>query len=277
VVEDFKVGLFKTLELLRDYLDQIVVGGGWVLLIYYHYLISNKRMNPVRTSEIDLMVPNRVRIAGSKTINQLLSDAGLEAKSKSIETPFTVYEGIIDGYAIEVEFLSPQRGPKEETVKRVQDDLNAQALRFISISLENNIEVEIDDYPVYPDEGILTLRIPTPGAYLFHKGLVFIRRQPEQKKAKDLYYIFDILARCPELKDQIIVDTQMLRSKGKVYQKWFKIYIRNLQEYFAHRDSEGPRLVVSQRPPDVFSDLDDEQFSLFGLEVFRVFIEDISS
>lgn len=40
--EYFKTGLFRTLWIIRDYLPEVVVGGGWVLLIYYHYVLGDK-------------------------------------------------------------------------------------------------------------------------------------------------------------------------------------------------------------------------------------------
>ena len=41
-MDDFKKGLFKTLTILEDYIQDIVIAGGWAPLIYYHYLLSDK-------------------------------------------------------------------------------------------------------------------------------------------------------------------------------------------------------------------------------------------
>ena len=54
--EDFKAGFLKTLWILRDYLSVIVIGGGWVPLLYYHYLLADKSREPMRTRDIDLLV-----------------------------------------------------------------------------------------------------------------------------------------------------------------------------------------------------------------------------
>jgi|GEM_PF-3907697 hypothetical protein len=40
--EDFKAVFLKTLWILRDYLSVIVVGGGWVPLLYNHYPVADK-------------------------------------------------------------------------------------------------------------------------------------------------------------------------------------------------------------------------------------------
>jgi len=54
--EDFKAGFLKTLWIIRDYLSEIVIGGGWVPLIYYHYLLADKSKEPIRTRDIDFTV-----------------------------------------------------------------------------------------------------------------------------------------------------------------------------------------------------------------------------
>ena len=56
------------------------------------------------------------------------------------------------------------------------------------------MNVEIDDFYVGGEPRYLEVLVPTPAAFIFNKGLVFRRRNNHLKKAKDLYYIFDILA-----------------------------------------------------------------------------------
>jgi len=58
--EDFKIGFLKTLGLLKPYLSEVVIGGGWVPLIYYHYLLGKMEVEPIRTKDIDLFVPESV-------------------------------------------------------------------------------------------------------------------------------------------------------------------------------------------------------------------------
>ncbi len=62
--EDFKAGFLKTLWILREYLSVIVVGGGWVPLLYYHYLVADKSREPIRTRDIDLLVDTHVPVLG---------------------------------------------------------------------------------------------------------------------------------------------------------------------------------------------------------------------
>jgi hypothetical protein len=111
------------------------------------------------------------------------------------------------------------------------------------------------------------VRVPSPAAYIFHKGLIFERRKEKQKKAKDLYYIFDILANCPELKEQI---TQGLNIFEKEYSSWFSNFVRNLEKNFSDHAAGGILMISSQRPPSAFPKLTEEQFREYVLGIFQV-------
>jgi len=272
-MDSFKRGLFKTLIILEDYLPDIVIAGGWVPLIYYHYLLSDKEKEPLMTKDIDLVVPEKLKERG-KTIDEVLKESGFRPVFKSHDTPPVVsYEGNIEGYEIEIEFLTHQRGPKEERVIKVQKGLHAQALRFISLLIENTLLVKIDDFPLVNDE-VLKVKVPTPGAFIFHKGLIFTRRRRNFKKAKDLYYIFDILANCEELHKQIIDE---FREFKNAYFSWFKNFLRNLKRYFLSEATEGVYLVKNQRPEGAFLRLNDEQFQQYVLGIFQEFIEELDA
>ena len=87
------------------------------------------------------------------------------------------------------------------------------------------------------------------------KGLIFERRKDRQKRAKDLYYIFDILANCPELKEQII---EGLHGFERDYPSWFSRFIRNLQNNFSDLTASGILMISSQRPAGAFPKLTNE-------------------
>ena len=119
--EDFKAGFLKTLWILRDYLSVIVIGGGWAPLLYYHYLLADKSREPIRTRDIDLLVDIQVPLVGDKSVDRLLLEAGLKPTFKSSDTPPVIhYEGIIDGEEVEIEFLTDQRGARDDVVIEVQ-------------------------------------------------------------------------------------------------------------------------------------------------------------
>ena len=49
--EDFTRGFFNTLVILRNYLSEIVIGGGWAPFLYYRYLVGDRNHFPVLTLE----------------------------------------------------------------------------------------------------------------------------------------------------------------------------------------------------------------------------------
>jgi predicted nucleotidyltransferase len=271
MIDSFSIGFLKTLWILRDYLDEIIVGGGWAPFLYYRYLLQNRDYEPVRTRDIDFMVKKEVPIVGNKTVDQLLIEAGFEAKFRSLDTPPLIhYEGIIEDVEVEIEFLTDQEGSNSEIVLKVQKDLHAEALRFISIIVDNVIEVTVDEPLVIRDPQSLKVKVPTPAAYIFHKGLIFTRRNSAVKKAKDLYYIFDILTGCSDLRSKIIGDFEKF---AKTYSSWFNTFLRNLTDFFETTDSEGILLVSDQRPTTAFTDLDKSQFKQYVYGTFREVIQ----
>ena len=151
-------------------------------MIYYHYVLGEKDREPIRTRDIDILIKEKVPIRGGKTLDQLLTEAGLTSKLTGLgERPARHYEGEIDGVEVEIEFLTHQRGPKGDEIITVQENLTAQALRFTAISIENTMEAVIDDFRVGSEPQPLKIRIPTPWAFIFHKGLIFTRRLDKPK------------------------------------------------------------------------------------------------
>ena len=154
MIDNFSIGFLRTLWILRDYLHEIIVGGGWAPFLYYRYILQNRVYEPVRTRDIDFMVKKEVPVIGNKTVDQLLIGAGFETKFKSRDNPALIhYEGIIEDVEVEIEFLTDQMGSNSEIVLKVQKDLHAEALRFISIIVDNVILsscVKIEEYAVKP-------------------------------------------------------------------------------------------------------------------------------
>lgn len=275
---DFKRGFFRTLEILSDYLNDIVIAGGWAPFIYYHYLLNKKEIEPLRTKDIDIVVPEKLAKRKNRSVDEVLIEAGFESKYKSRHTPPVVsYEGNIEGIDVEIEFITHLRGSGRDHVIKVQENLHAQALRYMIILIDNSIKVGIDELKM-ENGGILKVRVPSPGAFIFQKGLIFVRRTRPEKSAKDLYYIFDILSNCQELselRENIIEDIQ--KFKRKYHSRWLSRFVSNFKRYFSDASSRGVSLVLSQRPEGAFPDMNEEQFKQYVLSIFKEFISQIES
>ncbi len=268
-------GLYKTLNILGDYLPEIVVGGGWAPFLYYRYLFRNRRYKPVFTRDIDFLVKPKLPIIGIKTVDRLLVEAGLKAEFKSRDNPPIIhYEGTIEGIDVEIEFLTDQTGSKPDAVLKVQEGLHAEALRYVSLLIENTLVLTIDDTDLMDDPVPLAVKVPTPAAYIFQKGLILKRRREYQKRAKDLYYIFDILAGSREIQHELVLEFSEFRRK---HAKWHHSFMANLGELFDGPESEGVLLVTEQRPTDAYVGLDEIQFQHYAFGIVEKFIKAIKS
>lgn len=276
MTEDFTRGLFRTLEVLKPYLQQIVIGGGWAPFLYYNYLSKTSEHTPIFTRDIDFMVGHQVPIVGNQTIDEILTkDAKLTSGFKSLDNPAVIhYEGTIDGVEVEIEFLTDQTGSQDAKVLVVQKGLHAEALRYISIVIENTLQLQIDKLESVQLEEPLIVKVPKPAAYIFQKGLSFPARRDKQKASKDLYYIFDILTGIPEELSLVSHDFGVLIEK---HPAWFKQFLSNLNTQFKNADAEGPVRIVNERPADAFPDLDDDQLRYFAHGTMEQFIQNMRS
>ena len=274
MMDDFARCLLKTLAVLRPYLPQIVIGGGWAPFLYYRYLAKNRKHTPVLTRDIDFMVGHRVPIVGPQTIDEILTkEAKLTTVFKNLDNPAVIhYEGTIDGVEVEIEFLSDQTGSQEERVLVVQKGLHAEALRYVSIIVENTLLLEIDNAESARGDGPLIVQVPKPAAYIFQKGLSFPARRDRQKASKDLYYIFDILA---QISDEYIFEGGDFEVLSGKHPAWFNQFISNLSSQFESADAEGPERIVEQRPADALPDLGDDQLRHFAHGTMMQFIQKI--
>ncbi len=272
MTEDFKRVFFETLKLLREYLPYIIVGGGWAPPIYYHYVLKNKSIKPIRTKDIDLMVRRGLPVMKSGSVEKILREAGFkELIGGHGHSAAVKYISSIEGQDVEIEFITDRRGAREEKVVTVQKGLRAQALRFVSIALENVLGVEIDDWTVEGEKRPLLINVPSPAAFLFQKGLVFPRRSRRLKKEKDLYSIFEILVHCEEIRDQILSDFSRLRSEYP----WYAEFENNLHSHFESADAKGVVMVRNQRPPGAFPGLMENQFRQYVHGIVRRFLVDL--
>ena len=149
----------------------------------------------------------------------------------------------------------------------VQKGLHAEALRFISIVVDNTVDVSIDEPILHlKDRPAFQVKVPAPAAYIFHKGLIFKRRRHPEKSAKDLYYMFDILLGYQHMESEIVACFKDLKER---YPVWFRQFINNLLNYFEDLGSDGVLWVADQRQETTLPDLDDQQFKQFVFVTFK--------
>jgi len=265
IADQFFPGLVGVLTILEPFLADVVLVGGWVP--YLMSLQKRDRMSgsPLMTRDIDIAVPRRLA-AGGDVMDRLLREAGLRHEYRSADNPPVIsFVGTLGGCEVEIEFLTEEPGGREQVLD-VGGGLRVQSLHYTNILLDNTVPIPIE----IPGGCALSVRVPTPAAFVFNKSLTFVQRKTPLKKAKDLYYLFGVLESwsdsLPELADGLL-DLRM-----RYPARWFRRLVANLESHFRNVDDNGVRMVVSQRPAEAFPDLDDDQFAQYAYLTLRDFV-----
>lgn len=229
-------GLIAVLTPLGDYLEEVVVCGSWTLFIYRHWMLKKRDHSTVRTLDVDLAVPKAIPVA-SEPLEKRLKSAGFKEDIQGDARPPVIHFEL-EG-APYLEFVTPYQSNREQGTREVQTGVMAQELRYLEIVLENHREVPM------PGKKLI-VRVTTPGAYLYQKGLSFVKRQKSDKKAKDLAYLFDLLYNLPALRSDAVREFPALVRRYPA--AWYKTFRRNLERYFPDAAGDGPDMVASQKP-----------------------------
>ena len=226
--DQFVPGFLSVLELLESYLDTLVLAGGWVPFIYHYHLDRSTTERAPLTRGVDIVTPSEIPIRGD-SIDTVLKKAGLECDFRSRSAPpLTAYIGHLGDHEVEIEFLTYASGDKEDIV-HVQKDLTAQSLHYLNLISDNTWAIEIDR--ISKEDPPLHVLVPTPGAFLLHKGIVYRKRNEKLKKAKDLFYLFYVFTVFREEWSDWIADD--IVKLAKRYPKWLHKMIIHLGSDFS--------------------------------------------
>ncbi len=264
--------LVRGLSAIESYLDVVVVAGGWVPHIYELLYDAGRAGRSPRTRDIDLAVPRSVPVRG-RSIDELLKQADFRCEFHSLDSPpvtkYVATQG--DEGDLEIEFITDAPGASEVAIM-VQPDLSAQELHYVGLLLESPWPVDLADLTDRDVE--LTILVPKPGAFIFHKSLVFRNRRDRLKAEKDLYYIFFVLDTFPEWRDAIAAE---LEGFARQKPAWFKKSLKTLNATFDGPESAGVDALLNQTPPMAFPGLGDEQFRQYAFSVMSELIETMRS
>lgn len=263
--------LVRGLAAIEPYLDVVVIAGGWVPHIYELLYDATTVGQSPRTRDIDLAVPRSVPLR-ERSIDELLKGADFRCEFHSLDSPpVTKYVATQGDDDIEIEFITDAPGASEAAIM-VQPDLTAQELHYVGLLLDSPWPVDIAD--LTDGEVGLTIFVPMPGAFVFHKSLVFKDRRDRLKAEKDLYYIFFVLDAFPEWRDAIAEELGRLAGQKPA---WFKKSLKNLKAIFDGAESVGVDALLNQKPPTIFPRLSDEQFRQYAFSMMSGLIETMES
>lgn len=259
------------LAAIEPYLDVVVVAGGWVPHIYELLYDANAAGRSPRTRDIDLAVPRSLPMR-SRSLDELLKEADFRCEFHSLDLPpVTKYVATRGDDDIEIEFITDAPGASEAAIM-VQPDLTAQELHYVGLLLESPWPVDLA--VLTGGEVELTILVPRPDAFVFHKSLVFKDRRDRLKAEKDLYYIFFVLDAFPQWREAIDAELGRLAAHKPA---WFKKSLKNLRAIFDGPESGGVDALLNQKPPTAFPGLSDEQYRQYALSVVIGLIEAMES
>lgn len=158
------------------------------------------------------------------------------------------YSKDINGIEVEVEFLTDDstREDKHKNVSIPGTGITAQQLRYIQMSLDNTKEFKT----LMGETG----QVVSPSAWIFHKGLTFLKRTDKIKKYKDLYGIWYIASQLGELSTTAIGELAALSNQ---HSQWFKTFKRNIHKWL---DLATPQDWVNLESQDPYGTLKKEAF-----------------
>ena len=206
------------LEVLRrlnrtGVLKDVILIGSWCVPFYKSYFEGVEYSAVIKTRDVDFLVPAPSKIKTKIDIPNILKDLGFVVGFKGPEGYIR-----LEHLNLIVEFLVPEKGRGlDKPYQLPQFGLNAQALRFLNLLIQNTIEVKIED---------IKIKLPHAANFALHKLIIFQRRVNKDKALKDRRTAIEIL-KALIAKGEANIIRKVFDS---VPQKWQKKIMKGLNE-----------------------------------------------
>lgn len=188
----------------NDILENLIVIGSWCLYYYRIYFDETRHISPVRTLDLDLMIPNPPEIDKDVDLTAILENQSFDLKF-GYNTGYVKYVNP----ALTVEFLTPMLGRGKSGPYEIKElHVNAQGLRFLNF---------LQQYTMKIKDGDIEVTVPEPSAFVLHKFIISQRRKNKAKAERDI-------TAAKELGEYLLtIDEQkekMIRIFKDVPEKW---------------------------------------------------------
>lgn len=234
---------FRVLKDLKDYLNDLTLVGGWVPYIYTRFLWNNVLAKPITTVDIDFGFGDVKEKVYSKTIFDKLSSLDYTERHLEIGKIYPVV--LYKKGKIPIDFITFPEIGNDIIEKFIGRQIDINKIDMFDFLIKYRMPINIKNkYRKVSSE----IYCPKPSAFLYQKGAVFIDREDEQKRAKDLHYIYFILRYAPDI-DIIFKEIIEYHKKG-----YFKNISQNLSKYFERSASQGCLMVEKENGPDDYID-----------------------
>ncbi len=162
--------ILKVFENNNLFEEGVELIGSWCFYLYQKHLKAPSF--PLRTQDIDFLIPNPFKGKEHKEFIQQLEDLGFQSE---FNRSGSLYLWNVD---LKIEFITPAKGRgTADAVKFKKLGLAAVPLRFVNLLLND---------PIYVTEKGVKTALPNPANYCLHKLVIASRRKTKDKQMKDL-------------------------------------------------------------------------------------------
>ena len=199
------------LDILRRFhaagiLEQMMLIGSWCLYLYRLEFRNAEQIPPVRTMDVDFLIPSEGRISKEVDVPAILKQMGF-VSTHNRASGMVVY----DTPDLRVEFLVPELGRglrKSPEIKKLH--VKAHALRYLGL---------LGDHPRRVRYQGISVVVPEPAAYAFQKLIISQRRSKSEKKEKDLEGAIGVLDCVLALPSELTKAKSIFQALPKAWQR----------------------------------------------------------
>ncbi len=195
-------------------LDELILAGSWCQYYYRILFAGTPEIPLMRTTDIDFLVPNPPKKMKHVDVAKLLNDLGFDNE-------FDYQTGLLKFVHpdLEIQFLTPQLGRDKDKPYEIKSwNINAERLRYLTLLRDYKLQMEHNDISIW---------LPEPEAYVFHKILVSQKRKNTLKRDKDLMAATNIGEVCLQYRHRRI---RMKSIFHAMPQKWRKKILNVLKQ-----------------------------------------------
>ncbi|MFH0985217.1 MAG: GSU2403 family nucleotidyltransferase fold protein [Candidatus Omnitrophota bacterium] len=228
-LEKLESGFQETLAVLKDVLPEIVVVGGWCPYLYARYLWKKPIPEIPTTTDIDLGVLETGTRRFKVTVYEKLKSAGyaLERICEDEELPVEfIYQK--KAVKLKVEFITSFETSDDTLNRFLGSELACNRIEAFELLLKQTVTV-----PIKVKNELLTVKVPTPEIFFYHKAITFVIRSEGFKRDKDLFYVYFILKFHPDKA------ALLAALAGFEKDEYFNAFRDNIREYLSSNASPG--------------------------------------
>jgi hypothetical protein len=222
--------LLNALASLGESRQKMVVVGGWCPYLYAKYLWKIPMQYLPRTTDIDIGVHETGSIRFSPTVYERMVKAGYIAERIYEDEPLPIEFIHKDGrIEVKVEFITSFEVSDDTLQRFLGSEMACHRIEGFDILLRTRpISLEVP----YRKQTV-KFNLLSPEIYFFHKGITFTGRASEEKRNKDMQYLYFMLKSCPKKQDFL---NEVFKLKDHEY---FHVFKDNILTYLGDVSCPG--------------------------------------